>query len=172
MAVARYNINGSLDATIHPNGSVPGIVWGLAPAGSTESDDYGVLVQSNGTIVLAGVTYFGNGNGHLTLARITSTGQPDTTFGGSMTGFNVNSTVSSAFSIIQAPNGDLLTSGTSGNGTANGGLFGVGAYLPGGAPDTTFGANGIATTAGLSGTYARGRGVALQSDGKNRGLRF
>ena len=164
MAVARYNgTNGSLDTSFNSGG----IVSGLLPSGSGSSGAYGIVIQSNtGAIVLAGVSMDSNGAGHTTLTRLTSTGLRDTAFGGSQSGFYISTSISSAFSLVQAPNGDLLTGGTYANGSSNSGLFGVSAALPDGTPDTTFGTNGTSTTPGLSGTYARGRGIALQSDGK------
>jgi uncharacterized delta-60 repeat protein len=172
MAVARYNSNnGSPDTSFGSSG----IVSGLVPPNYTSSAAFGVLIQNtiqdpNGfKIVLAGTA----NNSYLALARLSSVGVLDkyTGFGGANnnTGFYVNSNVSSAFSLLQAPNGDLLAGGSyPDNSTDTGGLLGVAAFLPNGTPDTSFGSNGagVVTTPPLGGAYARGRGIALQSDGK------
>ena len=134
MAVARYLPSGTLDTTFNPGGTLsPGIagIVTIAPAGASNTWANGVLVQSsqNNAMVIAGYSSLG-----LTLARLTSAGQLDTTFGGSGTGFAFNSGMTYSGAIVQDPNGDLLTSGTSS--TSN---LAVAAYLPGGFPDTTFG---------------------------------
>jgi uncharacterized delta-60 repeat protein len=173
-AVARYNVNvpGKADGSLDTSFGTNGIVGLTNPTSYSFGAAYGVLVQnaSSGTIVLAGNSQDSTGGQHVTLARLSSTGQfPDSSasFGGASTGFYVNSNVSFAFSLIQAHNGDLLTGGTyPSSPTENGGLFGLSAFLPNGTPDVSFGNNGTFAVAGPSGTYARGRGTALQSDSK------
>jgi uncharacterized delta-60 repeat protein len=160
MAVARYLPSGTLDTTFNPGGILsPGIagIVTIAPAGTSNTWANGVLVQSsqNNTMVIAGYSSFG-----LTLTRLASAGQLDTTFGGSGTGFALNSGMTYSGGIIQDPNGDFLITGTST--TSN---LAVAAYLPGGTPDVTFGTGGIATTSFSGG--AQGNAIAIQpSDGK------
>jgi uncharacterized delta-60 repeat protein len=88
MAVVRYTPTGVLDKSF--NGS--GIVKGLAPVGSTYAYAWGVLVQSNGAIVVAGYSTPG-----ATLARLTSSGQLDKTFGSQ--GYAVNSNLATGYAV-------------------------------------------------------------------------
>jgi uncharacterized delta-60 repeat protein len=170
MAVARYSgVNGSLDK----NFNATGIVSGLMPSGYRESDAFGVVAQNstqdpNGfKIVLAGTSYDASGTANLTMTRVSSTGHLDTTYGGANTGFYNNTAPgASAFSMVQAADGDLLAAGSYQVSLTDATrLFGVAAFLPNGTPDASFGTSGVAT-AGVAGRWARGRGIALQSDGK------
>jgi hypothetical protein len=136
----------------------------VAP-GSGGSRAYGVLAQSsqNNAIVVSGYSDFASSV--LTLARLTNGAQLDTTYGGSGTGFALNSSMKEPNWAIPPgtvlhPNGDLLTAGT-----ATTSQLAVAAYLPDGTPDTTFGTGGI-TTANFPGV-SNGVGIAIQpSDGK------
>jgi uncharacterized delta-60 repeat protein len=168
MAVARYLSNGTLDtASADPSGSfgTSGIVT-LAPTGSTSTGVNGALLQ-NGAIVLSGFSTFG-GQNDLTLARVAASGQIDTTFGGSNTGFAISTSMAVGRTIVQATNGELYTAGREdpteppSSGTID---LGVAAFLPNGTPDLTFGTDGV-TAIDFGGTDDRGRGIALQSDGK------
>jgi uncharacterized delta-60 repeat protein len=166
MAVARYlgagTAAGQLDSSFGTGGTVT-----IAPSGSAFSSALGVLVQSsqNNAIVVSGYSNFGSQT-ELNLARLTNGGQLDTTFGGSGTGFALNSSMTTqgfvgGLVIALHPNGDLLTAGTAVP-TSN---LAVAAYLPGGTPDTTFGTGGI-TTANFPGG-SQGISIAIQpSDGK------
>jgi hypothetical protein len=70
--------------------------------------------------------------------------------------------------IVQAGNGDVYTTGREdpteppSSGTFD---LGVAAFLPNGTPDTSFGTAGV-TAIDFGGNDDRGRGIALQSDGK------
>ena len=157
VAVARYLPNGSLDTTFNPGGTLSPGVPGIVTIGNN-SQGYGVLIQSsrNNAIVVSGDSSAG-----WTLVRLTSTGQIDTTFGGSGTGF-ASSGMALASRIAQDPNGDLITNGTA---TTTSG-FAVAAYLPDGTPDTTFGTGGVSVTSFSGGAYGEG-GIAIQpGDGK------
>jgi uncharacterized delta-60 repeat protein len=157
MAVARYTTTGLLDSTnFGSNG-----IWMGVPSGFTSAAAFGVLLQNNLGIVVAGASYYG---GKLTLARLTSTtGQLDTTFGSS--GFVVSTPNGTLLGITQGGNGDLLATGNALN-LNNNNDFKVAAFLPtNGAPDTTFGSGGIAT-ADFSGNNDRSYAIAIQGDGK------
>jgi uncharacterized delta-60 repeat protein len=159
VAVARYLPNGSLDTTFNPGGTLSPGVPGIVTVGNY-AQGRGVLIQSsrNNAIVVCGS---GSSPGW-TLVRLTSTGQLDTSFGGSGTGFAGNSGIGVAWSIAQDPNGDLITTGTT---TATSG-FAVAAYLPDGTPDTTFGTGGV-SVANFSGGANGTGGIAIQpGDGK------
>ena len=167
MAVARYTKDGLLDTSFNSGGANPGIVWGLAPSGSTGAIGRGAVIQNTGAIVVAGFSFFGSIE-QLTLVRLAGTGQLDKAFGGSNTGFALNSNATEGKQIVQGPNGDLLTATIVAAGTPlSSGTddLAVAAYLPDGTPDTTFGTGGIATV-DFAGGRDRGRGIAVQGDGK------
>jgi uncharacterized delta-60 repeat protein len=154
MAVVRYTSVGKLDSTFGNNG----IVSGLAPSGSTASAA-GIIVQ-NGDPVLVGTSKTGS-TSNLVLARLTSTGRLDTTFGGSNTGFATDN-MAGGSGIVQAPNGDLLVSSAS---RATSYDVAVAAFLPNGTLDQSFGTNGVGT-ADFAGGADAANSVAVQGDGK------
>jgi uncharacterized delta-60 repeat protein len=172
IAVARYHADGTPDTSF--NGT--GLVWGLSPAGLSpagNTEARGVVVESTGGIVVSGYTY--NGTYGTLLVRLVGSGptagQVDTTFGGSNTGYALgdpNGPAGTFRRIIQAPNGDLLTAGTTGVNNQNATWQAdVRAYLPNGTPDTTFGVGGMATAPHFaSGYYEMGWGVGVEPDGK------
>jgi uncharacterized delta-60 repeat protein len=151
LALARYLPTGALDTTFDAGGSIPGIVT-VVPPGVTNLNGYGVVVQSSRSNAIVVSSYNA-------LARFTSGGSLDTSFGGSGSGFALTTGIGSR-GLALDPNGDLLASGESTSSN-----LAVAAYSPDGIPDTTFGNSGIAT-ANFSGG-AQGFGIAIQpSDGK------
>src|SRR5437762_8339889 len=174
MAVARYTVNGQLDtSTFNAGGIKPGIVMGLAPSGY-HTRAHGVLVQSSGAIVIAGNSFAFDiasnpSHEYQTLARLTTSGGLDPTFGGAGTGYAINTNLFGAYAITQAANGDLLApSATLLHVDAAPAEFGVAAFLPNGAPDTTFGMNGTTkmTPADFSGGVSLDLAMSVQADGK------
>jgi uncharacterized delta-60 repeat protein len=160
MEVARYLSNGQPDGSF----GTSGLVTGLLPAADTEAVGRGVLVQSGGTIVVAGDTYVTGSystTDQTVLARLTSSGNLDTSFGNG--GYAVTSTPTQGDAIALAPNRDLMVAGLYNTGTAQD--FGLAAFLPGGTLDSTFGTGGF-TSADFSGGQSTPRAVAIQSDGK------
>jgi uncharacterized delta-60 repeat protein len=155
--IARYNTDGTLDGTFGTGGlvrlSFPG-TYGWA---------YDVAVLADGHILVAG------SGGGFTVARFTSTGQLDTSFGsGGFARASVDPSNPNLYGNAQAmavqPDGKIV-------------ITGVGSYtsLPvvrfnaNGTLDTTFGGNGvklIPTTAFGSYSSIDGMGLALQPDGK------
>jgi uncharacterized delta-60 repeat protein len=167
MAVARYTSSGTLDSSFGSNG----IVTGLIPTGFSAASASGVVVQSDGKIVAAGYSTNGTSNA-VTLARLQTNGTPDPNFGNS--GYAINTDLSeaqhlrddNANAIALGNNGDLLATGSTVN-TSNP-YFGVAAFLPSGARDTTFGTNGTATAyfSPLGTDSDSADAVAIQGDGK------
>src|SRR5437899_6617882 len=100
-----------------------------------------MMLQSTGAIVLSGWSTVGAQS--LTLARLSSTGQLDTAFGGAGTGYVINSNLALSRTIDQAANGgDFYVTGREdptepiSSGTID---LGVAAFHPDGAPDINFG---------------------------------
>ena len=154
--VYRYNTDGSLDTSFGSSGKATVNFY----AGASEA--FAVAVQG-GSIWVAG--YAGSG---FALARLTSSGTLDYSFG-SGTG-TVTSAVgtSSAFAnslVIQADGKPVLAGYASSGGT----VFALTRYTANGALDTTFGTGGkVLTNVGgtFSGNSAIATALAIQVDGK------
>ena len=128
--VVRYNSNGSIDTTFNPGGGIGGgggIVTGFGdsfPAGSA----FALAIQSNGEIVVAGQAGIGN-NGFFTsssfaLARYTTTGQLDTSFGSNGTVFTALSEAPISFinALVLQSDGKIVAAGNTGK-TLSGSLY-------------------------------------------------
>jgi uncharacterized delta-60 repeat protein len=152
-ALARYNTDGSLDASFSGNGT--------ARPDFTDGSDYArsVTIQpADGKIVAVGSA----GNSSFALARYDTDGTPDITFSGNgkvITGFTPGSDF--ARSVVVQADGRIVAAGT-----ADLSKFAVARYDLDGSLDVTFSGNGKTITdftAGADGAY----GVAIQpSDGK------
>ena len=162
-AVARYNSDGSLDQTFGLNG--------LATTDFFHGSDsaFDVVVQPNGKIVVAGACDVPVGSSgyesQFALARFTSDGYLDTTFGSAG---KVNSDFSSgrdiAFSLALQAHGKIVVAGQVNRKGTN--LdFAVARYNGDGSLDKTFGLAGKVTT-DFGGGLDQPHGVAIQSDGK------
>ncbi len=160
-AVARYNANGSPDASFGTGGKVTCEFAGVSSAAR------GVAVQPDGRIVVVGT----NGT-DFALARFNPDGSLDNNFGTGgrvTTNFTGNSDIANA--VIVQPDGRIVIAGGARD-TDGDGYFAVARYDSTGSLDTSFGDRG------LVGTYfgpasAIGEGlpvtaysVALQPDGK------
>ena len=78
-ALARYNADGSLDATFGGDGRVSTDFGGGAGG---DDHAYGVVVQADGKIVAAGAAFNGTTNYDFALARYNTDGSLDTSFSG------------------------------------------------------------------------------------------
>ena len=110
-ALARYNTDGSLDATFGSGGKV------ATPVGSSNDYAYSVAIQSDGKIVAAGLSSNGS-NDDFALARYDSDGSLDTGFG---TGGKVTTAIGSAgdyaLSVAIQSDGKIVAAGYSDNGS-------------------------------------------------------
>lgn len=149
-ALARYNSDGTLDATF----GTGGIVTTDLTSGFDIAN--GVVIQANGKIVAGGSA--GTSHPAFALARYEPDGTPDTSFGegGTVTtGFGIWGV---ARAIVLQPDRKIVAAGT------NGGGFALARYDPDGSLDTSFGNGGkVATTLTVAGSAWA---VALQLDGK------
>jgi uncharacterized delta-60 repeat protein len=156
-ALARYNEDGSLDASFGTGGKV-------ATDFNSDSDRASaVLLQADGRLV-AGGTSSNGGFPDFALARYNTDGTLDTTFG---TGGKVKTDFAGSFDEIvdlqQQPDGKLVAAGTSSS-LSTGFDFAVARYNPDGSLDGTFGVGGKTTTDAGGQEYASG--LAQQSNGK------
>jgi uncharacterized delta-60 repeat protein len=163
-ALARYNTNGQLDASFGTGGEVT-TSFGDGVSATARA----VAIQANGRIVVAGsTTDLNTFNDDFALARYTTTGALDTTFGtGGLvtTSFGPGASADATGLAIQ-PDGEIVVAGTvqdfSTDFTSD---FGLARYNPNGSLDSSFGTGGeVRTSFGpdVSGTVA---GVAIAPGG-------
>ena len=137
-AIARYNTDGSVDTTFGTSGITTSLTLGVPTA---------IALQADGKIVVAGPA----GGLSVNVARFTSTGTLDTTFGTNgifTTGLNFNTGAPFTTLVIQS-NGKILFAD------------GILTLTAEGQADSTFGTNGEASVVNRSAA-----GLALLSNGK------
>ncbi|MFS8083448.1 MAG: T9SS type A sorting domain-containing protein [Ginsengibacter sp.] len=159
LTLARYNANGSLDNSFGTNGittisNIPG-----------ESVAYSIAIQNDGKILAGGDYIDFNGNYRFLLARLNTNGNFDSSFGtnGIAPEIVIGPTDDEIRSLAVGPDGKIIAAGYSQNSGGNY-LFALARYNINGGLDSTFGSNGIVTTAIMA--YAEAESVALQSDEK------
>ena len=144
-AVARYNPDGTLDASFGSNGRVTTDFPGLAAVASS------VLVQPDGKILVAGgafplFTFLGN----MELVRYNPDGSLDAGFGNSGIVTTVFPHGSYAFALALQPDGRILAAGTdfvNFSSEANSDTdFAIARYNADGSPDASFGNGGQVST--------------------------
>ncbi|HEX4706267.1 MAG TPA: delta-60 repeat domain-containing protein [Candidatus Udaeobacter sp.] len=164
-AIARYNVDGSLDASFGTNGRVTTDFPGLVAAISA------VVVQPDGKIVVAGGAYpLFTFAGDFKVARYNPDGSLDTLFGnGGIVTTIFPGDGSFAFALALQSDGKIIAAGTDffdfNPGDMSDTDFALARYNPDGSPDTTFGNSGTITTDFL-GAEDDVYSVLIQSDGK------
>jgi uncharacterized delta-60 repeat protein len=156
-ALARYNSNGTLDSAFGQAGKV------MSRMGLGDAYSFGIAIQSNGRIVLAG--YSSTTQDHdFSLVGYTSNGTVDSSFG---TGGFVTTDFSGvsddiAYGMTLQSDGKLVVAGRTGEYPEND--FAVARYSSDGQLDQTFGVGGkvVSDFSSIDQAY----GVALQSNGK------
>ena len=161
-AVVRYNSDGTLDTSFGTGGKV------TTSVGNFSDDAYGVALQSDGKIVVAGVTSNGNSN-DVAVVRYNNDGTLDTGFGTGgkvVTAINTNDD-DTAFGIAIQSDGKIVVAGMARlNGSSGGNYdFLIIRYNTNGTLDASFDTDGIVTT-DFSSAYDAGNSIAIQSDGK------
>jgi uncharacterized delta-60 repeat protein len=145
-SLARYTTAGLLDTSFSGDGFTG---YFTSPEGTA----YSVAIQSDGKIVVGGVS-----NNNFALARYTTTGVLDTSFdddGKVTTDFG---SVDGAYSVAIQSDGKIVVAGFSNND------FALARYTTAGVLDTSFDGDGKVTS-NLGGNDI-GRSVVIQSDGK------
>ena len=167
-ALARFNANGTLDASFGTGGIV-------TTAFGVSAEATSAVVQADGKIVAAGFANL-NGGESFALARYNSNGTLDTTFG---TGGKVGTAFDSggfsyaqAFSVAVQPDGRIVAAGYTEIGACLfNGLelpcfdFALARYNSNGTLDASFGTGGRVTT-DFGGPYDQAESVAVQPDGR------
>jgi uncharacterized delta-60 repeat protein len=151
-AVVRLNRNGSLDRTFGSAGIAALPVGEAAFANA-------VLVDPTGKIDVAGTTSV-SGTNHFFVARLTSGGALDSTFGSG--GVAVLPTPAAAWGMALQPNGSLVIAGEQAYNSSE--AFIVQRVRGDGSLESSFGTGGVVTIP--IGSWAVGYAMALQPDGK------
>jgi uncharacterized delta-60 repeat protein len=155
--VARYNTDGSLDASFGGDGRV-------VSAPGTNNSAFGVVVQPDGRVVVAGsVLRFG---AKLALVRYTAAGSLDSTFGsGGVASADFGPRYAGAFDLVRQPDGKLAAAGSVSTSSAEPYeyAFALARFESSGKPDRSFHGGAISTEFGA---WDEARGIALQPDGK------
>jgi uncharacterized delta-60 repeat protein len=156
LAIARFNSDGTPDSSLG-GGS------GIVSSGGVQGRGTGVAELSNGNILVTGSVWNGF-NTDFALARLTSSGTLDTSFG-------INGTVITDFnngeercqSMAVQSDGKILLSGFRTNGANSD--FALARYNVNGSLDTSFGGGDGKIVTDL-GVYDQGYSMTVQSDGK------
>ncbi len=167
IALVRYNGDGSLDTSFGTGGKV------ITSVGSNDDVGSAVALQSDGKIVVAGYSNMGadesNSNNDFALARYTSNGSLDTSFG---TGGTVTTPIGvrddEGYAVAIQEDGKIIVAGysdTSVDESNSNFDFALVRYNTDGSPDTSFGSGGKVITS-IGSNDDVGSAVALQEDGK------
>jgi uncharacterized delta-60 repeat protein len=163
-ALARYNVDGTLDTTFGLDGKVT-----TEFSTSVEVEEVrGIALQSDGKIVVAGHRATGQGDS-FALARYNPDGTLDTSFGA---GGLVSTTFlgfDQAFAVGIEPDGKIIAAGSASDGTSAGTVVALARYHTDGTLDLTFGASGRVTARleeAITPGFQEAHSLAFQQDGK------
>jgi uncharacterized delta-60 repeat protein len=161
-ALARYNVDGSLDSTFDGDGKA------IAGFGTGSASIRAIALQTDGKIVVAGDYYDSSGTDQLEflLARYNTDGSLDTTFGSGGVFIGHAGWFQDSFAAIAIqPDGKLLAAGYTRILTIND--FVVARFNDDGTLDSSFGTNGyVATDITGNDHFDEARAIALQPDGR------
>lgn len=159
IALARYNSNGSLDATFGGDGKVATDI----SAGDDRADD--LAIQVDGRIVVAGTANYLSNRASLAVVRYDADGSRDASFSGDgILTSNLTSSFDGGFGVgIQPVDGKIVAVGQAGGGDA--GRIALIRYLTDGRLDGTFGGDGKVMT-NFTPRLDYADDVAIQTDGR------
>ncbi len=166
-ALVRYESNGSLDSEFGTDGKV----FTDMDAGAKDKA-YGVAIDSDGKIVVAGYIERTNGDTDFAMVRYNSNGTLDHSFGENNTGKVITKIQDNgtdwydyAYSVAIQSDNKIVIAGQSGYGPVDN--FALLRYNKNGTLDTSFGANHNGIVIVSAGGYGdTARSVTIQSDGK------
>jgi len=156
-ALARYNVDGTLDASFGVGGRV------ITAFSNPVAGALTLALQPDGKIIAAGYAFNGTNN-DFALVRYHANGSLDTSFGGDglvMTDFSVED---EAHGVVVQPDGKIIAAGYT-HGILSDADFALVRYNTDGSLDAGFGSNGLVIT-DFSGDYDFAEALVLQSDGK------
>jgi uncharacterized delta-60 repeat protein len=159
-ALARYNPDGSLDASFGSGGKITTAIGSRNAA-------YAVALQPDGKIIAAGFTYI-VGDGDIALVRYNPDGSLDTTFG---TGGTIRTSIGNSgedvHGVALQPDGKIVAAGSSLTVNESDRDFTLVRYNPDGSLDINFGNEGkIITNIQGTGSSDIARAVVVQPNGK------
>jgi uncharacterized delta-60 repeat protein len=158
LALVRLDTSGTLDATFGVQGKA------VIPVGTSTDLGGNVALQSHGKIIIAGSGFNGL-NYDFGVARLDADGTLDNSFGTGGTALvAVGNGQDFAASVAVQPDGQIVLAGTSLNAN-NSGEFSLARLNADGTLDISFAGDGTALFS-VGASYAEGRSLALQSDGK------
>jgi uncharacterized delta-60 repeat protein len=151
--IARYNANGSLDASFDGDGRV-------VSAPGTDNAGFAVVVQPDRRIVVAGFVDF-----DLALVRYNAGGRLDSTFGSEGVARSSLGRFAVAQDLVREPDGKLVAAGSVSRSTTDPGdiAFAVARFDRSGEHDDSFHGGAISTDFGGA---DQAQALALQADGK------
>jgi uncharacterized delta-60 repeat protein len=162
IGLVRYTSAGELDTTFGTNGVTITAFEGIA------FDPFGFAVQKNGDIVIGGVATTKSGRNEFGLARYTSNGVLDTTFGtNGLVITKVGNRSDAPSALLLQPNGQIVMGGFEVAGGNIPGMMSLVRYNATGTLDTTFGKGGLSLT---SVTFLGPETLALLSNGDYLGV--
>ena len=157
IGLVRYTSAGELDTTFGTNGITVTTFAGIA------FDPFGFAVQKNGDILIGGVATTTSGRNEFGLARYTSNGVLDTTFGtNGLVTTKVGARSDAPSALLLQPNGQIVMGGFEVAGGNIPGMMSLVRYNANGTLDTTFGKGGISLA---SVTFLGPETLALLSNG-------
>jgi uncharacterized delta-60 repeat protein len=158
-AVARYNVNGSLDTGFDTDGRVTTVI---ATSGVDQIN--ATVMQTDGKIVVAGSSFNGTVK-RFALARYNTNGSLDTGFDGDGRLTTTFANDAEAYAVtFQYFSNKIIAAGYRSNGSDND--FAIVRYNLNGAIDNTFDGDGIVINSFGSGVDDIAYSVAMQGDGK------
>jgi uncharacterized delta-60 repeat protein len=157
--LARYNSNGTIDSTFGVNGKT------IIDFGTVHDLAYGVALQSNGNVVIAGATNTTDGlSREIALARCNSSGFLDSAFGVNGKTTTSVGAISTGLALTIQADDKILVAGVSNSYNNSLEDFCLIRYKSNGSLDSTFNINGKALTD--FGGHEAAAAVALQPDAK------
>ena len=163
IGLVRYTSTGELDTTFGTNGITVTTFAGIA------FDPFGFAVQTNGDFLVGGVATTKSGRNEFGLARYSSNGVLDTTFGtGGLVTTKVGARSDAPSALLLQPNGQIVMGGFEVAGAQGApGMMSLVRYNANGNLDTTFGKGGISLA---SVTFLGPETLALLSNGDYLGV--
>ena len=159
IGLVRYTSTGELDTTFGTNGITVTTFAGIA------FDPFGFAVQTSGGFLIAGVVTTKSGRNEFGLARYTSSGILDTTFGtNGLVTTKVGTRSDAPSAVLLQPNGQIVMGGFEVAGGTDPGMMSLVRYNANGTLDSTFGKGGISLA-----RVASPRSTSISAGRKNAG---
>ncbi|MUG95782.1 tandem-95 repeat protein [Scytonema sp. UIC 10036] len=158
-ALARYNIDGSLDNSFGIGGKI------ITNISRNNNSTNQLVIQPDGKILVAGASYSGNNSNDFLVARYNLDGTPDSSFGsnGKVT-TPIGTDNDEGYSVAIQADGKIVVAGSTYNGSSHDSA--LIRYNVNGSLDTSFGNGGKVMTSIAANGYEVFKSIAVQSDGK------